>query len=1711
MTTFIAGDIVQTTAYNALANAVNIVVKAHTLIESKNIVDENNIDGTSTNTTPVSDNNIFTDKQSKPNIVNEAKGNSKKKTNRNQKTQQKSPLITLRMLKKVEAELKIICEESRERFIPDGLFFKLMPALDEIVKNACKTKLYPGGLQTFKETHTCSTCGMEAAIIILEAITANDVDSRIIDQDRIELCIKLCKHYLTNLIFPIFTNLSDIKQKGLQKTVFKWTQEIHVGISELFTYLKRLVNKIPVTDSLLLQVTSLSMDILTLDADKLSRVKEQVKNLQLDSISLMQQIFSSHSQHRSAIFEEIFGILHKLPGYHSGNSSGSKRNLRLYSLIGLPIRLASPGIDLEKKRNSKRNEYSNEHIMMVTALILQLVHASYIKPTFFIEHESLQTNEEPKHVAKDSQNTKHLKKYKRKIMKMTVKDLRNECAMKKLKKSGKKSILQERLLSSYELTKDELSYTSSSSDDDEDNDEYDDNDYEGGGEIIAKQNEEARIQSNTTPQYLLRFLKILVARSSMSNSRGADDSYRRFLSNFVTDLLRVVTRAEWPGAEKVLTILTRLLTNVTHKEKSSLSEASRKNVDASFRNLSIELLGKIASIVKCSIDYLEKNKLTFPVEIFTSNYNPTGNPDDLSETWACVCGIRGKGKYEKILEMDCDSCHRWHHAQCHGYYDESDIGDVWYCDECRILQMLQNQRNAMKRRHNIQTGQQIVNPILNSESNEENKFNNALKDIEKTRQTMSKLKKQILSEHDDKSDAATDVNNQYCVKKDDSGTFIQLDNDLLSSRNLVVDRQFILNQLHLNKLTIDAQDDETHKCTRQYTIEKWYHSTTKAEEQEMYMINWNLPDEYNHESVVLSKGGLNSRRNAKLMEDELYRHVTRAPTLTNRANIMIALELACAKPLFQSSSRLLKHVLQSFADTSGGFRARAMKALANIVDANPSLIGDDDFESAVRSRFTDSSASVRQSCVDLIGNHIGNNQQFALKYHDHLIKRMRDKAVSVRKSAIKILQNVLLNIASYKRRTDIMLAFAERMNESTETYEIKNNLVMVTFEKLWFIDYSISLRDLIHDGSGIKVGNSSKGKSRHKKQQKQSTVLTKKYLQAENMYSNRIAHDIVNFIAHLTGGFEWVIEMLKKALHIHEKDYIASSNNSSTNNIRSNKKRKLVASDGNYSGGKSDEDVHNHNSAVHKHLTKIATALVNGLLVLDAGETLHIFNIEFDLNLFNKTILKRAIFATLRVFAMAEPQLLLPHTPSFCIYLKGDNDEEARDNNEIISNAALILTELIPAWQTYDENVIEELETDLQNIMYRRPPHVCKCAAKCWKALHILGKVTSKRIEQTALAFYNALWQYRLCETMQGVSIQHQGSVHRSLSNLGLLCQTYDFDDPERTQTALLRPREPINTNGDDNHIILNYGGGMLVKGHTIKQVLNIYMHYLTNGIAQYYDNGNWRVKAIEGLGAVFVRRPKYMLTPGVYADGNEDDDSTNAFNDKVTDTITNSRYTLGPRDIIENTLTSNNSDVRRTMLQTLCSIVEEEECRITEAHRLAIKNSGNMNYADQVYGDQDGDSSIASAVIQVHQNKFRSMLLDGDNEVRSMCLTLISTLLRQGMMNPLPFIIPLEVLTSDRNTEIARMAFRAVLKIDEKASAHVCGKFVDAICASYHFQKRVYENVRAISDENIIDEGEKSSGRLGYSGYLSLFSRMYTKIVQNTESKFSNNLNQSE
>ena len=537
-------------------------------------------------------------------------------------------------------------------------------------------------------------------------------------------------------------------------------------------------------------------------------------------------------------------------------------------------------------------------------------------------------------------------------------------------------------------------------------------------------------------------------------------------------------------------------------------------------------------------------------------------------------------------------------------------------------------------------------------------------------------------------------------------------------------------------------------------------------------------------------------------------------------------------------------------------------------------------------------------------------------------------------------------------------------------------------------------------------------------------------------FAKTTAHEIVNFVARVpSSSLEWMVNMIRASLN-----------------------------DKTYNNGK-DRSV--ERALIREHLLATVAAMVDGLVHL-TEENLNVFG-----NLFKDDmaamVIRQAIFASLRVFAMADPSLLLPHTPVFCVYLKGDDEQDTVANNRIKSETAIILAKLLPTWNDCDRGVMKSLQEDLQNIMYRSPTVTSISGAKCWSALLCNKNCDHHLIGQTLQAFYSVLWTYRKETSLQTASFGIKGSIHRSLFQLGLLCQAYDFDmglSPQSASTVsapssvssgfATPPRRSLSPVGDYADLLpVEFGGGDLVPGHVNEQILSMYMHYLSDGCAQ---GGKYLARAIAGLGCLFVRRPKYMLR-------------------------------TGPHELISRSLTSSDADVRRVILSTLCRILQEEESKIEEAHRIAVSNRQTANFAAQVYGDQDAESSIASAVIQVHQSKFRELLLDSDANVRYSCVNLILTLLRQGLMNPLPFIVPLEVLVSDDDTTTSRLAYRAVMTIAEKAPHHVSGKFIDALSASFDFKVKYFSSTVAVTDESALDDS--------YTGFLSIFSRLYVSAIQ--------------
>lgn len=58
--------------------------------------------------------------------------------------------------------------------------------------------------------------------------------------------------------------------------------------------------------------------------------------------------------------------------------------------------------------------------------------------------------------------------------------------------------------------------------------------------------------------------------------------------------------------------------------------------------------------------------------------------------------------------LDCDECHRWFHAKCVGFDEQSiDRGELdeisWICDDCRVIEAVKQQKEANRKKQQTLT------------------------------------------------------------------------------------------------------------------------------------------------------------------------------------------------------------------------------------------------------------------------------------------------------------------------------------------------------------------------------------------------------------------------------------------------------------------------------------------------------------------------------------------------------------------------------------------------------------------------------------------------------------------------------------------------------------------------------------------------------------------------------------------------------------------------------------------------------------------------------------------------------------------------------------------------------------------------------------------------------------------------------------------------
>lgn len=113
---------------------------------------------------------------------------------------------------------------------------------------------------------------------------------------------------------------------------------------------------------------------------------------------------------------------------------------------------------------------------------------------------------------------------------------------------------------------------------------------------------------------------------------------------------------------------------------------------------------------------------------------------------------------------------------------------------------------------------------------------------------------------------------------------------------------------------------------------------------------------------------------------------------------------------------------------------------------------------AVSSRLSDSTISVREATVSLVGKYVEKYPSVASNYHAALVSCLHDEGLSVRKRAVKIFQSILFSNPGYKGRAAICDSLLLRANDPKEEDAVRD-LIYELFSNLWLRNGETSVPD----------------------------------------------------------------------------------------------------------------------------------------------------------------------------------------------------------------------------------------------------------------------------------------------------------------------------------------------------------------------------------------------------------------------------------------------------------------------------------------------------------------------------------------------------------------------------------------------------------------------------------------------------------------------------
>ncbi|CAN6574662.1 unnamed protein product [Malus baccata var. baccata] len=250
----------------------------------------------------------------------------------------------------------------------------------------------------------------------------------------------------------------------------------------------------------------------------------------------------------------------------------------------------------------------------------------------------------------------------------------------------------------------------------------------------------------------------------------------------------------------------------------------------------------------------------------------------------------------------------------------------------------------------------------------------------------------------------------------------------------------VVQQMLLNYLQDTTSADDGHLFVRWFYLLLWYKDDSKSQQKLMYYL-------------------------ARLKSKEIVRDSGTVFSLLTRDSVKkITLALGQKNSFSRGFDKILHLLLASLMENSPVIRAKALRAVSIIVEADPQVLGDKRVQSAVEGRFCDSAISAREAALELVGRHIASHPDVGLQYFEKVAERIKDTGVSVRKRSIKIIRDMCISNANFSEFTSACIAIISRISDDESSIQ---DIVCKTFYEFWFEEPAGSQTHFFGDGSSV--------------------------------------------------------------------------------------------------------------------------------------------------------------------------------------------------------------------------------------------------------------------------------------------------------------------------------------------------------------------------------------------------------------------------------------------------------------------------------------------------------------------------------------------------------------------------------------------------------------------------------------------------------------------